>query len=199
MVINVLAEGYMEEAVASRLIRFCNHELGTVYGRRGCIYIQEKASAFQCLATEQTAVLVLTDFRDAKASCVPEALPKYIFTKCPTPHKNFLCRFSVNELESWFLADREGLAKYLNIAVAKLPHTPENEEYPKATLVNLARKSRKKIIREGVAPPLGHKASVGPEYFNLMREFIFSHWNIENAIKIAPSLERCVCRLREIT
>ena len=35
MIIHLVAEGYMEEAVASRLIPFCGHELGAVYGKKG--------------------------------------------------------------------------------------------------------------------------------------------------------------------
>jgi len=198
MIINLLAEGYMEEAVARKLLPFCGHELGTVYGQYGCGYIQEKATSFRYLATETTGLLILTDFRDAGTTCVPGALQEYVFNKLPNPPNTFLCRFSVNELESWLLADREGLAKYMNIAISKMPLNPEHEARPKETLVNLARKSNKTVIREGIAPPPGHRASTGPEYLSLMREFIFKHWNIENAICSAPSLERCVRRLREI-
>ena len=198
MVVYLLAEGHSEEAVAMRLLSFCGHEIGTVYGKRGCIYVREKAVSFRHLATEQTGMLILTDFRDTGAQCIPYALRDYVFDKFPNPPSTFLCRFPVNELESWLLADREGLAKYMNVAVSRMPIQPEREEYPKQTLVNLARKSRKKIIREGIAPPPGHKASVGPEYLNLLREFIFNYWNIEKAMLCAPSLERCVRRLREI-
>ena len=199
MIVNLVAEGSVEKAVAERLLPFCGHELGTVYGERGCSYIRQKATAFRWLATETTGVLVLTDFRDTGAECVPAALQDYIFTKLQNPPKNFMCRFSVNEIESWLLADREGLAKYLDINVSRIPLQPECEIYPKKTLVNLARKSKKKSIREGIAPPLGHHSSVGPEYMALMRGFITGHWSIDNAICHAPSLNRCVYRLREIT
>ena len=198
MVIYLLAEGHTEEAVAVRIIPFCGHELGTVYGKRGCDYIRKKAAVFCNLATEQTGVLVLTDFRDSGMPCVPDALNDYILLKSPDPPRTFLCRFAVNELESWLLADREGLAKYMNISISKMPLHPENEEFPKATLISLAHKSNRKDIREGIAPPAGHRAAVGPEYLNLIREFILVHWNIENAVLHSQSLERCVRRLREI-
>jgi hypothetical protein len=50
-----------------------------------------------------------------------------------------MCRFAVNELESWLLADREGLANFLGIAVSRMPICPEREEFPKKTLVNISR------------------------------------------------------------
>jgi len=189
----------MEEAVARQLLPSCGHELGTVYGKRGCEYIRENATKFRHLATEESGLLVLTDFRDTGETCVIDALQQYIWHKMPKPPRSFLCRFAVYELESWLLADREGLAKFLGVAVAKIPRQPEREELPKRALVNLARASRKKGIREGIAPPAGHRAHVGPDYMPLMCEFIADFWNIEAAMHGAPSLGRCVRRLRELS
>lgn len=198
MNISLIAEGFMEEVVAARLLSFCGHELGNVFGRTGCAYIREKAVLFRHLATEQTGVLVLTDFRDAGVECIPEALNKYIYDRAPHPPKTFLCRFAVNELESWLLADTEGIAKFLGIPVSRIPLHPESEMQPKRKLVELARSSRGKRIREGIAPPPGHYANVGPEYMSLLREFIIKDWSIENAQRNAQSLEHCIRRLREI-
>jgi len=198
MTINLLAEGFMEEVVAKKLLPFCGHELGAVYGKKGCAFVREKAVSFRHLATTETGLLVLTDFRDAKKECILEALHEYIFSKFSNPPNTYLCRFAVNELESWLLADREGLAKYLGISVAMMPLQPEREEYPKQALVGLARRSRRKAIRDGIAPPQGHRASVGPVYQGLMEEFICKYWNIENAALYAPSLARCIYRLQEL-
>jgi len=199
MIIHLVAEGPMEEAVAERLLPFCGHTPGTVYGKQGCAYIREKAARFHHLATEHSGVLVLTDFRDAKAICVAAALQEYVWNRLPNPLGSFLCCFAVNELESWLLADRKGLANFLGIAVSKMPLQPEKENLPKRTLVNLARSSRRNRISEGIAPPPGHRSAVGPEYVPLMYEFIANFWNIEAAMRCAPSLERCVRRLRELS
>lgn len=189
----------MEEAVAERLLSFCGHRLGTVYGKQGCKFVRDNAAKFRHWATETSGLLVLTDFRDAGETCVIDALQQYIWHKLPKPPRSFLCRFAVNELESWLLADYEGMAKFLGIATAKMPRHPEKEAQPKKILVNLARSSRKRGIREGIAPPVGHQAAVGPDYMFLMREFIAEFWNIEAAMCCAPSLERCVRRLRELS
>jgi hypothetical protein len=66
-------------------------------------------------------------------------------------------------------------------------------------LVNTARCSKKAGIKNGIAPPQGHAASVGPGYLLLLREVIVKHRNIEAAMAYAPSPERCVRRLRELT
>ena len=198
MIINLVAEGDMEIVVANRLIPFCGHEPGYIYGGRGCAYIRQKAAKFHHKPTRFSGVLVLTDFRDAKEDCVPAALQKYIYNSLPDPPDTFLCRFAVNELESWLMADREGLAKFMGIDVLRMPLQPEREEFPKKTLIKLAHSSRRKEIREGLAPPPGHYAPVGPEYASLMKEFIFGCWDIGVAMRNAPSLERCVRRLCEL-
>ena len=198
MIFNLVAEGHMEEIVAAQLLPFCEHGLGTVYGKRGCSYIKEKATHFCNLATSDTGVLVLTDFRDAKVSCVVEALDLYVYNKLPQPPKNFICRFAINELESWLLADRKSIAKFLKINESNVPINPDDESMPKRTLINLARKSTRKIIREGLAPPPGHIADVGPLYISLLSDFILNFWNIDTACCHSPSLNRCVQRLREI-
>ena len=196
MIMHLVAEGYVEEVVASCLLPFCGHQLGTVNGKKGCEYVRRKAVMFRHLATHGDGVLVLTDFRDSKENCVPAALNEYVLRRMPSPPDAFLCRFAVNEIESWLLADREGLAKYIGIAVSRIPLQPEHELFPKRVLVNLARHSKKRLIREGIAPPDGHQADVGPEYISLLSRFTKEFWNIEAAMNCAQSLERCVRRLR---
>lgn len=198
MMIHLVAEGLTEEKIAARLLPFCGHELGAVYGGRGYLYIRDKAAAFHRYATESSGVLVLTDFRDSKMECVPSAVHTYILSKVLHPPKTFLCRFAVHEIESWLLADRRGMADFLGIAMSRLPLQPDEETFPKKALVRLARFSRKKSIREGVPPPPGHHASVGPEYMNYLSEFIANCWDIKAASCCSPSLERCVRRLKEL-
>ena len=198
MIFYLLAEGQTEECVASKLLPFCGHELSVVYGNKGASYVRLKAPSFRALATEATGLLILTDFRDADAACVPDALENYLSCKLSQTPKTLLLRFAVNEIESWLMADREGMAKFLGVTASKIPHHPENEAFPKQSLVSIARSSSKKKIREGFAPPPGHRSNVGPEYMTLIQEFIRNTWNIEVAIKNAQSLERCVHRLRSL-
>ena len=198
MIINLVAEGYTEEIVASRLIPFCGHELGFIYGKRGHDYIRQSATNFKHLATEHSGVLVLSDFRDTGAKCVPEAIEKYLFSKQSCFPRTFVFRFSVGEIESWLLADNIGLAGFLGVAKSRIPIQPENEEFPKRALVNLARFSRDRKIREGMAPPPGHQAVEGPEYVGIISKYITEVWNIEAAMCRAQSLERCIRRLQSI-
>ena len=199
MIMHLVPEGRLDGVAGRRLIRETGHTLGTVYdARSGCCYIRDRAVMFRYLATDCSGVLVLTDFRDAKTACVPEALDSYFYNKVPTLPQSFLCRFAVAELESWLLADYKGLAAFLHITESLMPDEPEGEEFPKRTLVNLARKSRKTDIRQAIVPAPRHESPVAPGYTAAMTDFIENHWNIEAAAVRAPSLRRCVQRLREL-
>ena len=198
MMMHVIAEGLMEEAAARRLLPFCGHTIGTVYGKQGFTFVRANAAKYYSLATNHSGVLVLTDFRDAGTVCCTAALQQYIWDSLPNPPKSFLCRFAVNELESWLLADRQGLPNFFGIAISAMPLQPEAEPFPKRTLVSLAHTARKSAIRHGIAPPPGHGGAFGREYPSFMSRFIADYWNIEAAMRHAPSLERCVRRLREL-
>ncbi len=198
MIVHMLLEGKHEEPLARVLIRHCGHEPGTVYGGKGCSYIRSKARNFMHLAHSGNGVLVLTDFMDARCSCPPEAYRRYLQPHGESVPATFLCRFMVNELESWLMADREGLADFLHIAAAKIPGNPEDERDPKETLVNLARASRLSGIREALVPPQRHGGAVGPGYSTTIARFINTKWSPGRAETNSSSLARCIRRLRAL-
>lgn len=195
---HLILEGHLEEPIAEKILAHCGHEKGTVYGCKGCGYIQAKAAKFHHLATETEGVLVLTDFMDARAPCLPHALEKYVLQHIDSPPKTFLCRFAVAELESWLMADRKGMGDFLKISVANIPSAPDALPDPKRHLVKLARKSRKTSIREGIVPEKSHGSVTAPDYLATMRGFVRDYWNIENAVTNSPSLARCVHRLLQL-
>lgn len=198
MIVHMLLEGRHEEPVARKLIRHCGHSPGTVYGGKGCAYIRAHAGKYLYLASPDNAVLVLTDFMDSGCPCPPEAYRRYISGRYASVPPTFLCRFAVKELESWLMADSEGLAAYFRIAAARIPARPETVDDPKRTLVNLARLSRLSRLRYGMVPPSRHGGVVGPGYTEIVSEFITEKWSPERAAKNAPSLARCIKRLREL-
>ena len=134
--------------------------------------------------------VVLTDLD--QYVCPPALLKDW---KAITLPPQLLLRIAVREVEAWLLADREGIANYLSIAKTKVPQYPEAEADPKRTLINLARKSRKRRLAIELVPAMGSSASIGPLYNARLSEFVNEHWNIERARKVAPSLDRALLRL----
>lgn len=193
MQIDTLVEGLLDEAVAHRLLRECGHTPGVSFGKNGVDYLIAKAPGFAVRATYGDPLLALVDLMDTQQPCPPAVLAALL----PQPAPRFWLRVVVREIESWLLADREGLAGWLGIAPALLPDQPEALADPKRELINLARRSRRRAIREALVPQPGVSASQGPEYALKLAEFVADIWQPQVARRHAPSLERCLVRLSQ--
>lgn len=191
MLVDTLVEGLLDEAVAHRLLYHCNHTPGTSFGRNGVNYLRRKVQGFNVRAQNGVPILMMVDFMDTGETC-PPSVPR---TWLPNRSPNFLLRVVVREVESWLLADREALADWLGISVVHVPSQPEAVTDPKQTVVNLARRSRRKHIYTALVPVTGISASVGADYVGKLSEYVDSVWRPEVARLIAPSLDRCLTRL----
>jgi hypothetical protein len=191
MLVDTLVEGLLDEAVANRLLRHCNHTPGTSFGRSGVNYLRQKVQGFNVRAQNGVPILLMVDFMDTGETCPPSVPRAWLPNRSP----NLLFRVVVREVESWLLADREAMADWLGISVAHLPIQPEAVSDPKQSLVNLARRSRRKHIYTALAPAKGISASVGPDYVGKLSEFVHGVWRPDIARTAAPSLDSCLKRL----
>ena len=184
----------MDEAAAIRIIEATGHTHGTCFGKKGCSYIEKNIHKFN-LTAHDIHYMALVDFMDTKLSCPPEVISNWL----PYKRSKMLFRVVVRELESWLLADRSNLAKFLKINIAMLPFNPEQIADPKLSLVNLARKSKSARIREALVPIIGSTAQVGKLYVSEMKIFINELWDIESARKTARSLDKALISLERLS
>jgi hypothetical protein len=108
-------------------------------------------------------------------------------------------RCPVRAIEAWLIADRAGVARYLAVGEKSVPAEPELLENPKQILVNLARKSRRRAIRDDLVPALGHTVRVGPAYSARVSDFAANHWDPSDAARSSDSLRRCMRVLRSLS
>jgi len=134
--------------------------------------------------------IVLTDLD--RYPCPPALIKDWGAGKLPT---RLMLRIAVREVEAWLLADRYGIADFLQVSLNKIPLAPELEPDPKRTLLNLARKSRSRRLTQELLPEQGSVACIGPLYNARLSEFVNTTWNLEQACDAAPSLARAVSRL----
>lgn len=144
-------------------------------------------------ASRDFPYLVLTD-QDTDQDCPPNQIDKWVRGGV---HPNLLYRFATMEVESWVMAHRECFAKFLSVSSKKIPRCPDAIPRPKECLINLARKSRKRRLREDLVPAPGATSKVGPDYNGRLCEFVQKHWRVEIAAQNSPSLSRTLKRLRE--
>jgi hypothetical protein len=129
---------------------------------------------------------IITDLD--RYDCAPALIDEWLPDE---QNPQLLFRIAVHEIESWLLADRNNFASYLSVNRALIPLNPDDIPDPKQTIINLARKSRKRQIREGI-PPIDKYASIGPGYNIEFRNFITNHWDISNASNHSQSLARAI-------
>lgn len=188
-----MVEGLTDEAMAHRLAKASGHDLSVCYGKKGVGYIQKRIAGFNGLA-KNMPILTLVDFMDTRMACPPDMVHAWL----PHREQGMLLRAVVRELESWLLADRNGIAEYLKIPMSRVPENPESLSDPKATLIHLARKSRSSRIREGLVPAQGSSAIVGREYTSGIIHFIRESWNMNQARMNASSLDHCILCLENL-
>jgi hypothetical protein len=147
---------------------------------------KKKVKNYQKMAAFGYPVLLITDLDSAE--CPPSLHRTWMDT---IPHEMFLFRVAVREVEAWLLADRDALAGFLKIKITRIPDKPEELDDPKRILLNLARLAPRRI-RNGLLPEPRSKAHIGPEYNDLLTDYVRSSWDIETAADRAPSLRKAL-------
>jgi hypothetical protein len=193
--VNLAVEDVLSETVARRLLANADrsYQVGVAYGRRGYGYLRGTIRGWN-RAARGVPFIVLTDLDDypCPTALIREWLPE---NKSP----NLLLRVAVREVEAWLLADRMNLATYLSVSVTRVPLEPDSLADAKASLVELAGRSRSRDVRTGIAPKQGSTAKQGPDYNASLSDFARSRWNIEAARLSSPSLARTIARLSLFT
>lgn len=191
-VISAAVEGATDEAVSRRLILHVGGEPGPVYGKNGKPHLRERIRGFNN-AARHAPWLVLVDL-DQDEECAPPLRTTWLPASAPR-----LCfRVAVRSVEAWLLADTDGIAAFLGISRSRVPDDPDGLTAPKQALVNLARASRRRAIREDMVPREGSGRSVGPAYTSQMIDFVSRDWRPERAAARSDSLRRAIACLQRL-
>ena len=183
-------EGDTDVPVARRLLSTVALEIGQVYGRQGKGRLSQRLAGYNHAAF-RTPWFVIRDL-DHDAPCAPDLVRQLLPLRAPQ-----MCfRVAIRSAEAWLLADRERMARFLGVSETLLHPDPAALPHPKRTLIDLARRSRKRAIREDLVPAEGTSAQVGPGYAARVREFASELWRPEAAAQLSPSLAGCLEALR---
>lgn len=191
--ISAAVEGSLDEAVVDRLIRHVGHEPGTVYGKNGKLFLRDRIGGYNN-AAHHTPWVVLIDL-DTEAECAP--LVRKAWLQNPAPRMCF--RVVVRAIESWLMADAERLAAFIGVARNKVPADPEGLDNPKQAMVNLARQSRRRDVRQDMVPREGSGRAGGPAYTSRLIEYATDRWRPDDAAARANSLRRTLNCLRRLS
>lgn len=191
--LTIAVEGLLDEAVARRLVEEAGGLVGDAYVKRGNRPLQAKIAGYNNAAIRATW-FVLTDL-DHDFDCAAALVDAWL----PSRASGMTLRVAVRSIEAWFLADRAGLSSFLGVPVARIPRDPDRRDDPKGLLVDLARSSRRRDIRDDLVPRPRAGRRIGPGYVGRLFEFVQTSWDPDGASALSPSLNRCRQRLRELT
>lgn len=192
-VITIAGEGRLDLEVAEKLVSHYGGEVGNRYDRGGKSGIQSKIDGYNNDAAHTNMPwLVLIDLNSDE--CPPSLRNKLLDEAAPS-----MCfRIAVREVESWLMGDTESFASYFGVNRTLIPSEPEKLNDPKNELIQLARKSNKREIREGIARKGSTQLETGPRYTALMRKYAQNHWRPEVAAKRADSLRRAMACVEKL-
>lgn len=191
--INLAVEDALTESVVTKLLRHLpkRYATRTVYNQGGFGYLKKNIGAFNN-AAKGTPYLVVTDLD--RYQCPSDLIERWLAVP---RHHNLILRVAVSEVEAWVLADRDSLAAFLGIRVELIPEDVEGLADPKAVLIEVARRSPRKDIREDICPPTGSTRTIGPNYNGRLGSYIENSWNIGSATQRSESLRKTITRLTE--
>jgi hypothetical protein len=189
--VSAAVEGTIDDAVARRLISHVGGSLGPVYGRNGKARLLPHAGGYN-EAAKLGPWLVLVDL-NSDDICAPLARLRWL----PAPANRICFRIVVREIEAWLMADRASLARFLSVPSSVVPAEPEAVDDPKERMVEIARRSRSRHVREDMVPRAGSGRSTGDAYDARLSEFARSVWDPPTAALNSDSLRRAIdCLLR---
>ena len=184
--INLAVEDVLTEALLRTMLNRSGRQfaVGSCFRRSGFGYLKNKINGFNN-AARGIPFLIVTDLDQTE--CPPVLMREWLPGK---KHDNLLFRIAVRSVESWLLADRSAFGAFLGIKEKLIPTKPDELDKPKRHLIELAARSRKRELREAIISAQGSTAKIGPDYNGRLIYFVQNHWNVNEAIKYSPSLNR---------
>lgn len=186
--INLAVEDALSEAVVRKILDSSSRRYvpGRCYQRFGKAYLERSISGFNN-AAKGTPFFVLIDLD--RVECAPLLVSEWLPRG---QHPNLIFRVAVREVEAWILASAPEIAEYFGIPTRIVPTYVDDLDDPKQCLIGLARKSRRRDIRDDIVPRPASTAKQGPNYNGRLIPFVSNNWSPHTARKNSASLAKAI-------
>lgn len=188
ILLNIVYEDLVHSAIIKKILaRYKGKYLiASEISRGGRSYIQKLIEGLNYSANKNNPYLVLADLDHDV--CAPSLIRRWLNGKSISKHLQI--RIAVIEAEAWLLADKENISSFLSVKSTLLNGIDcEKLLDPKKTLIELAKKSRRREIREDIGNLSGGRVQ-GPGYNRQLTTFIHDQWQVDKALVYSDSLQR---------
>jgi len=188
--IYLVCEGLTDQIVLRRLFDYLDLPRPSEIPPTGKSKIKSKLKGYNSTAFHYGHWVVVIDL-DQEA---PTA-GAYVNMLVPNKANQLIMCVAVQAIESWLLGDQTNLSGYLKVPTNRIPLQPDEEDDPKATLMQIVRHCRNRAMQEDMLPPANGTAKQGPGYVGRVSQFIHhdtTPWRPDEASKHSPSLTTCV-------
>ena len=182
--VSFAVEGIVDQAVVLKLFDAAGVVPGTPYVCDGIGNLRQRVDGFNASA-HYSPWFVLCDLD--RHHCAPE-LRRNLFGTMQAERMEL--RVAVRAVEAWLMADRQDFASFLGVRVKRIPREPERIADPKQAVVELARESARRVIREGLPPSEAGGRRVGPACTDEVIQYVRRRGSPERARAASPSLAR---------
>ncbi|RME93004.1 MAG: hypothetical protein D6766_09045 [Verrucomicrobia bacterium] len=190
--LHAAVEGITDEAVLRRLLAHLGGNLTAVHCQNGKPALLRRLPHYNQAARHAPWIVLLDLDRDA------DCAPAFLEARLPSPAPLMCLRIAVRAVEAWLLADALPLASFLSVSPSRIPSDPDALEDPKRVMVDLARASRRRPIRQDMVPRPTSGRPVGPAYASRLIEFTRQHWRPDQAARRSESLRRAISALTRL-
>ena len=187
----VIVEGETDEPVINALMRaagWVNGEFAFTRANGKGVIDRDIKKYWE--AARFIPYVIFRDLDRDEGGC-PVAVRSMLSSKTPGESPDLLIRIVDQCIESWILADRQGVAEFCERPIASVR---PRDSRPKDHLLRLFQKAQFKdaVLREG------GKLAFGPAYATHLHHLMTHHWSIERAAVESDSLRRALERLTEL-
>lgn len=195
MKISIATEDILTEEVMVKILSSVSDvDIPFKLGKKGCGYLKKNIHKFNELSYRHNVLVVFDSDLQTNINEFRSSIEKEIKNKS----RSLDIIIPVREIESWILADREGLSAFLNISGDKLCRSPDDLLDPKEKIISLAKLSKNADIRKGIPPKKGAASKVGLSYNTLLTRFVQENWDIDRAKVHSPSLRTALMTINRI-
>lgn len=185
-------EDELSESLGEKLVNLAGLCVDHRIRRNGAGYLRSRIKNF-CEIARRFPVVLITDLDMVEC---PVTLKRQWLGANPVPD-DLIFRVAVREIESWVLADHQGIYDLMGDRVGLLPDQVDLLADPKRVMLDAASRARRDI-REELVTTRGALASQGMGYNQVLSNFIRRTWSFEQASQRSPSLRLAFQRVQEL-